>query len=371
MKVGGWKSETENLFLNEFLNCKYLNSSCQRNLSIEKEVITKETSKLFFSEKAQELMKQLTGLNIAKIYRTRTIEGKTLPSLHKFMTTEQLRHAQAEAIKKAYKKLKMPPLIPVNKGETEILEEVPEIIGFSKSKYVFTDITYNKTDRQRHIVVREPNGVLRKALPFERHRMNEIYFPREGRSYQHPKMFQKENLTPLLEKGEYEFILDRACCQFEPDDPEFHDITFQTYQKVNENKAFEVLRSTRHFGPLVFYLCLNKNLDNLILENLETERLNDAILSIQLYSLINPDCEFNTLNLNEDNQIEYIRSEAIRRLMDVRVSIDSELQTIKIVKLKKISVFGRRLNKVFELIINLFKGYANNEELRIVSFHPK
>lgn len=41
----------------------------------------------------------------------------------------------------------MPPLIPVNKGETEILEEVPEIIGFSKSKYVFTDITYNKTDR--------------------------------------------------------------------------------------------------------------------------------------------------------------------------------------------------------------------------------
>lgn len=49
----------------------------------------------------------------------------------------------------------------------------------------------------------------------------------------------------------------------------------------------------------------------------------------------------------------------------------SELQTIKIVKLKKISVFGRRLNKVFELIINLFKGYANNEELRIVSFHPK
>lgn len=56
------------------------------------EVITKETSKLFFSEKAQELMKQLTGLNIAKIYRTRTIEGKTLPSLHKFMTTEQLRH---------------------------------------------------------------------------------------------------------------------------------------------------------------------------------------------------------------------------------------------------------------------------------------
>lgn len=40
----------------------------------------------------------------------------------------------------------MPPLVPVKKVEVEVLDEVPEMIGFSFAKYVFTDISYGIPD---------------------------------------------------------------------------------------------------------------------------------------------------------------------------------------------------------------------------------
>jgi small subunit ribosomal protein S22 len=44
------------------------------------------------------------------------------------------------------------------------------------------------------IVVRDPNGVLRKASREERYRINETYFPQPGRSIRMPHMFEKEYL---------------------------------------------------------------------------------------------------------------------------------------------------------------------------------
>lgn len=41
----------------------------------------------------------------------------------------------------------MPPMLPKNKGEIEVLEEDPQMIGFTRSNYVFTDISYNVSDR--------------------------------------------------------------------------------------------------------------------------------------------------------------------------------------------------------------------------------
>ena len=48
--------------------------------------------------------------------------------------------------------------------------------------------------QERLIVVRDPNGVLRKANAEERHRMNETYFPQEGRMIRLPHMFEKPYL---------------------------------------------------------------------------------------------------------------------------------------------------------------------------------
>lgn len=43
-------------------------------------------------------------------------------------------------------------------------------------------------------MVREPNGVLRKANEDERHAVNQIYFPQSGRELKHPVMFDDTNL---------------------------------------------------------------------------------------------------------------------------------------------------------------------------------
>lgn len=66
--------------------------------------------------------------------------------------------------------------------------------------------------------------------------------------------------------------MDRACCQFEPDDKNYHRVVFSTYKHVDESKNYHVLESTRHLGPLLFYLAFNKKPDNFVLYCLETER---------------------------------------------------------------------------------------------------
>ena len=48
--------------------------------------------------------------------------------------------------------------------------------------------------QQRVIVVREPDGTLRKASWEERDRINQIYNPVEGRQLTTPTMFQEEFL---------------------------------------------------------------------------------------------------------------------------------------------------------------------------------
>jgi small subunit ribosomal protein S22 len=44
------------------------------------------------------------------------------------------------------------------------------------------------------IVVRESNGILRKADHPEREKMLQVYFPKEGKSNYVPKMFEALNL---------------------------------------------------------------------------------------------------------------------------------------------------------------------------------
>jgi len=107
--------------------------------------------------------------------------------------------------------------------------------------------------------------------------------------------------------------LDRACCQFEPDDKNYHRVVFSTYKHVDESKNYHILESTRHLGPLLFYLAFNKKPDNFLLYCLQTERyfklvfyysinqynmitilifrFDDVILFIQLYTKINQGLE--------------------------------------------------------------------------------
>lgn len=48
------------------------------------------------------------------------------------------------------------------------------------------------------IVVREPNGVLRKADDCEREKMLQVYFPKSGKSNYIPQMFNPIQLEVIL-----------------------------------------------------------------------------------------------------------------------------------------------------------------------------
>ena len=77
-------------------------------------------------------------------------------------------------------------------------------------------------------------------------------------------MFKKENLQDILHKDRYHYILDRNCEQFEPDNPEYIATAEAVYEHINLNQGYDILWSSRHFGPMVFYFVWEKKCDDLI-----------------------------------------------------------------------------------------------------------
>lgn len=113
--------------------------------------------------------------------------------------------------------------------------------------------------------------------------MNNIYFPYKDRAFFVPKMFSDpEVMQSVLDRASktdntYEFILDRACTQFDPDDPQYISVVERTYDHINEMRHYDFLKSTRHYGPLVFYLTRTRKMDNLLLYNIQKERYRELI----------------------------------------------------------------------------------------------
>ncbi|PNF32587.1 hypothetical protein B7P43_G00335 [Cryptotermes secundus] len=251
----------------------------------------RDPAPIFFNSNVQQLLKKLTRVDLNKVFRTKNYGVPLRAPEYKFLTTEELDEAMKNAEKKAERKLQMPPVVKVRTEEPEVLSYDCELQDHSETKFVFTDISFGFSDRERMIVVRDVNGTLRKATPDERHRMNETYFPRSGRKLRMPHMFEKEYLKRLLDQGNYEFVLDRACLQFEPDDPTYQDVTATTYEAVERAQHYNSLRSTRHFGPFAFHLAWNKSIDSLLLDLIETDRLDEAVSLIQLYHIVNPEAK--------------------------------------------------------------------------------
>lgn len=102
-------------------------------------------------------------------------------------------------------------------------------------------------------------------------------------------------------------MLDLACVQFEPTDPDYHMITESVYAHVASMKHFDHLRSTRHFGPFAFYLAWNNDIDKLLLENIQTGRLDDAVLLVELYHKLNPSALSSSKKFDGD-ELEFIRN---------------------------------------------------------------
>lgn len=210
------------------------------------------------------------------------------------MTDDQLRQEVKQSIGKADRMLQMPPVVDVLRENPKVLSRDGALKGFSEAKMVFTDITFGLKNSKRMIVERLPNGTLQEAAYETRKRLNQIYFPLKGRYARMPKMFEPANLKKILEAKEYEFVLDRACVQFEPYEKQYHDLTATVYLHVTENKAFDLLRSTRHFGPMSFFLAWHRLVDDLLLDMIKRDFLRNGVELITLYASLHDGVEIQT-----------------------------------------------------------------------------
>ncbi|KAG2462300.1 RT22 protein, partial [Polypterus senegalus] len=249
-----------------------------------------ESQKLMFSdEKVQSILTRITGLDLQKVFRPVKMEMKP-PSYH-LMTDEQLSEATKTAEEAARQRLQMPPVLPERKPICDILAVDKVLDGLEKSKYVFTDITFNVPHRERFIVIRESDGTLRKATWEERDRMVQIYFPFKGRRLTTPAVFKEANMKVVFLEDRHELLLDHCLVQFEPDSAEYKQIHHLTYENIDQHGKYDLLRSTRHFGGMVWYLVSERRIDGLIIDMIQRDLIHDAESVVELYHMMYPQCQ--------------------------------------------------------------------------------
>ncbi|XP_015781600.1 28S ribosomal protein S22, mitochondrial [Tetranychus urticae] len=302
-------TEPSSLLFTRLVNCKSLNhfstdSSLSKQPNVSKNKRNKET--LFIDSNVQRILQKITGYNEERIFSNKPVSGYKPPK-YLFLTDEELEITHKRALEEGKKNLQMPPVMEPWEDKDYILANEPEFSNFDYCNLVITDLSQGFTDRSRLIAVREPNGILRRARWDERYRMNQTYFPVPGRQVTIPKMFEPEHLEPVLNRFDYLFVLDRACIQFEPDDPRYIEIVTKTYDHINANKKFNLLRSTRHFGPMAFHLAFEGKIDALLQDMIKRELLDDAASLIQLYYIINPNEKRKPVDFSAANNIEIIK----------------------------------------------------------------
>ncbi|XP_038605814.1 28S ribosomal protein S22, mitochondrial [Tachyglossus aculeatus] len=241
----------------------------------------------FLDEEVQSILSKMTGLDLRKVFKPARQELK--PPTYKLMTDLQLREATAKAMEAARQRLKMPPVLKEREPINDILAEDKILEGTETAKYVFTDLTFGTPHRERFIVVREPSGTLRKATWEERDRMIQIYFPKEGRKVFPPVLFKDENLRAVFSQDRHEDVLNLCVAQFEPDSGEYIKVHHQTYEDIEKRSKYDLLRSTRHFGGMVWYLVNKKTIDGLLIDQIQRDLVDDASSLVRLYHLLHPD----------------------------------------------------------------------------------
>lgn len=213
----------------------------------------------------QQLLKEVTRFDESKLFARRQVSKLKSPKFI-FMTDAQLEKAKKDAYENVQAKLQMPPVLEPNNEPPAVLARDEEIVGYTNCKIMFIDITPGQTNKSRLMSVRESDGTLRYPNHDERSRLNHIFYPQESRTIDPPKLFEDKYLQGLLQRRQYVYILDRACIQFEPDDPRYVAVTSKVYDYIDEGRDYDHLRSTRHFGPMCLYLAYNKRADNLMSE---------------------------------------------------------------------------------------------------------
>ncbi|XP_034023733.1 28S ribosomal protein S22, mitochondrial [Thalassophryne amazonica] len=243
----------------------------------------------FTDPDVQDILTRITGLDLEKVFQP--IQQKLKPPTYKLMTDEQVKKAIKVATYKAKKLLEMPPVLPERKPISDVLCIDKTLDGMDTAKYVFTDITFTVPHRERFIVVREPDGTLRKATWEERDRLIQVYFPKEGRKIIPHLIFKEENLKRVFADDRHKDVLDLCLVQFEPDSSEYIRVHTATYEDMDKHGKYALLRFTRHFGGMVWYLVNARRVDGLIVDMLKKDLLQDAVSLVDLFHKVYPQSE--------------------------------------------------------------------------------
>jgi len=209
--------------------------------------------KFFADSQVYKILLNLTRLklDLGKIYNEQLV--KTQERSHFALMTDKMFNKMLRKMEqRSFNLLQPVPFKEPRQKEPQILDTDSEIENFDTAKYVFTDVSYNTTEQNRIVVVREPNGNLRTACPEEHDRMNRIFFEKPDRPVSEPAIFSTPHLEKALERDLHRFVLDWACHFFEPDDPRFIEISSKVYDWTLRNDKIINLHSTRHFASFIF-----------------------------------------------------------------------------------------------------------------------
>ncbi|XP_072330663.1 small ribosomal subunit protein mS22 isoform X2 [Scyliorhinus torazame] len=195
----------------------------------------------FMDDDVQSVLTRITGLDLEKVFKP--VKQQLKPPTYKLMTNEQLEEARCKAVDAAKAYLRMPPVLNEREPINDVLAEDKVLDGLETAKYVFTDITYD--------------------IP---HRV-------------------------VFAQDRYEDILDLCLNQFEPDSADYIRVHQQTYEDIDKHGKYDLLRSTRHFGGLVWYLVNRRKIDGLLIDMIQKDLMDDAINVLQLYHRLYPECQ--------------------------------------------------------------------------------
>uniref|UniRef100_A0A158R3S9 28S ribosomal protein S22, mitochondrial n=1 Tax=Syphacia muris TaxID=451379 RepID=A0A158R3S9_9BILA len=243
--------------------------------------------RMFTNAEVQKILLRLTGVNLEKIFAERVFDRQERS--HFALMTKEMYDENIEKMKVEAKHfLQFVPIKEPRETKLEVLSKEPAIASFDNSKFVFVDITFDATNQNRTVVVRETDGTLRVATPEEHDRMNRVFFAQPDRPVNKPHLFEDPYLAEALNRNEHEYVLDYACYFFEPDDPEFVKLYRDVFDRTISKSNFDLLRSTRHFGPLVFYMVINNRIDPILNYFASTGSLTDTADLIRLYKVVFP-----------------------------------------------------------------------------------
>ena len=111
-----------------------------------------------------------------------------------------------------------------------------------------------------------------------------------------------------LEREEYLFILDNCTYYLEPDSPDYQKYVGMTYLKIDSNSQYDILKSTRHFGPMCFYLTWHNLCDNILIYFIDNKMISEAIDIVSLYHSLHKDSKGISVCDDSSNEINYLQA---------------------------------------------------------------